>query len=198
MALNNGLPSIQKLLGRENYTTWVFAVKSYLEHKELWTCVTGEDTDAKKLVKTNAKAKIILLIYPINYVHVQNANSAKDVWDKLKNVFEDSGLTRKVGFLRTLITTRLESCDSVEDYVNRIISTAHKLSDYGFVVSDEWIGTFLLTGLSDEYKPMIMGIKSSGIEITGDSIKMKLLQDVRTTNQEVDQAFYSGRNRNQQ
>lgn len=66
MTTNNGLPSIQKHLGRENYTTCVFAINSYLEHEELWTCVTGEETDAKKLVK--AKAKIILLIDPINYM----------------------------------------------------------------------------------------------------------------------------------
>ena len=37
----------------------------------------------------------------------------------------------------------------------------------------------MLAGLPEQYKPMIMGIQSSGIKITGDSIKMKLLQDVK-------------------
>lgn len=193
MASSNGIPSIQKLLGRENYTTWVFAVQSYLEHEDLWDCVNGAETDAKKLLK--AKAKIVLLVDPINFVHIQNAESAKDMWDKLKTVFQDSGLTRKVGLLRTLITTRLENCDSVEEYVNKIISTAHKLAGIGFAVSDEWIGTFLLAGLSDDYKPMIMGIESSGVKITGDSIKMKLLQDVQVVKQNGEQAFYSGKQR---
>jgi len=48
-------------------------------------------------------------------------------------------------------------------------------------VSDEWIGTLLLTDLPDFYKPIIMGLKSSGIRITGDTIKTKLLQDVKTS-----------------
>jgi len=36
----------------------------------------------------------------------------------------------------------------------------------------------LLAGLPDEYKPMIMGIESSGTPITGEFIKTKLLQDI--------------------
>lgn len=193
MASSNGIPSIQKLLGRENYSTWVFAVQSYLEHEDLWESVLGTETDAKKLLK--AKAKIVLLVDPINFVHIQTAASAKVMWDKLKTVFEDSGLTRRVGLLRTLIMTRLENCDTVEEYVNKIISTSHKLAGIGFEVSDEWIGTFLLAGLSDEYKPMIMGIESSGVKITGDSIKMKLLQDIHNEKQDGERAFYSGKQR---
>lgn len=49
----------------------------------------------------------------------------------------------------------------------------------GFEVNDEWVGTLLLAGLPDEYRPMIMGLESSGTKITGDSIKVKLLQNVK-------------------
>lgn len=190
MAAGNfsGLPAIEKLQGRENYSTWQFAVQTYLEHEELWDYVLGTATDTKKDLK--AKSKIILLIDPINYVHIQNVKTSKEVWDKLKSAFEDSGLTRRIGLLRALITTRLENCTSTEDYVNKIISTAHKLGGIGFMVSDEWVGTFLLAGLPDEYRPMIMGIESSGITITGDAIKTKLLQDVKTT-QHSENAFFN-------
>jgi len=69
----------------------------------------------------------------------------------------------------------------IDDYVNLVITTAHKLTNIGFEVSDEWIGTLLLAGLPDFYKSMIMGLESSGIRITGDTIKTKLLQDVKTS-----------------
>lgn len=55
------------------------------------------------------------------------------------------------------------------------------MNGLGFTVSDEWIGTLLLAGLPDEYRPMIMGIENSGIPITADSIKTKILQDVKDT-----------------
>lgn len=47
----------------------------------------------------------------------------------------------------------------------------------GFPLDDKWIGMLLLCGLPQEYRPMIMGLENSGIEITGD-IKTKLLQEM--------------------
>lgn len=164
-------------MGRENYPTWKFAMRTYLEHEELWEAVEGTEKDAKKVNK--ARTKICLCVDPINYVHIQDCKDAKSVWESLENVFDDSGLTRRIGLLRLLISTRLENCDSVEEFVNTIISTCHKLNGIGFKVDEEWIGSILLAGLSEEYKPMIMGLESSGMKITGDSIKTKILQDVK-------------------
>ena len=71
--------------------------------------------------------------------------------------------------------TKLWNCTSVEEYINTIITTAHKLNGIGFNVADEWIGSLLLAGLPEEYKPMIMGLERSDTLITGDAIKTKLL-----------------------
>lgn len=180
MSSTNTMALIEKLTGRENYPTWRFAVQTYLEHEDLWQCVTAEERVDPKL-DTKAKSKIILLVHPINYVHIQEAKSAKEVWNNLSRAFDDKGLTRKVGLLRDLITTTLESCQSIEDYVNKIISTAHKLRNIEFDVNDEWLGTLLLAGLPEVYQPMIMALESSGVAITADSVKTKLLQDVRSS-----------------
>ncbi|KAG6442871.1 hypothetical protein O3G_MSEX002584 [Manduca sexta] len=178
--------SIQKLTGRDNFSTWKFAMEAYLQHEELWECITSVDSvDNKKDIK--AKSKIILSIDPQLYVHVQDASTAKLVWDKLSKAFEDSGLLRKVGLLRDLINTNLNSSTNVEDYINKIMSAAHKLRAIGFSVDDEWLGTLMLAGLPEEYKPMIMGIESSGIKISADLIKTKLLQEVRS---DTTTAFY--------
>lgn len=186
--MSNNL-QIDKLTGRENYSTWRFAVKSYLQHEELWSCVDPDDTsavDAKKDVK--AKSKIVLLVEPINYVHIESATSAREMWINLQKAFEDSGLTRKVGLLKDLINTSLDSCVSIEEYVNKIMTTAHKLRNIGFKVDDEWLGTLMLAGLPETYKPMIMGLESSGIKISSDFIKTKLLQEVKVSEST---AFYT-------
>lgn len=94
-----------------------------------------------------------------------------------------------------MTTTRLDSFSTVDEYVNTILGTAYKLNGIGFTLSDEWIGTFLLSGLTDEYKPMIMGIESSGIKITGDVIKAKLLQDVKVPSSESNAFFSSKENK---
>jgi hypothetical protein len=180
---NNNLPLIEKLRGRENYNTWQFGMKTYLELEGLWSCVDGSDEttpeDAKLKRDIKAKSKIILMIETTNYIHVQNVTTAKEVWEKLKTTFHDSGLTRKVNLIRNMITTKLENCDSIESYVNQIMTTSQKLNEIKFEITDEWLATFLLAGLSEEYKPMIMALENSGIQLTADSVKTKLLQEVK-------------------
>ncbi|KAL0811975.1 hypothetical protein ABMA28_009373 [Loxostege sticticalis] len=176
------MATIEKLKGREDYASWKFAVQAYLEHEELWDCVApieGGSVDSKKDVK--ARSKLILLVDPMNDIHIQEAKSAKEVWNNLGKAFDDSGLTRRVGLLRELITTSLENCTSIEDYVNKIMTSAHKLRNIGFEVKDEWLGTLLLTGLPEEYKPMLMALESSGVAITADLVKTKLLQEVKSS-----------------
>ncbi|CAK1591321.1 unnamed protein product [Parnassius mnemosyne] len=168
---------IDRLVGRNNYASWKFAVEAYFKLEDLWSCVEGTNTDPRKEIK--AKSKLILLLDPINYVHVQSATTCKDVWDNLQQAFDDSGLYRKVALLRDLITTTLDSSQNVDDYVNKIMSSAHKLRNIKFDIDDEWLGTLMLAGLPEVYKPMIMGLESSGIKICADSIKTKLLQEVQ-------------------
>lgn len=55
------------------------------------------------------RAKVILLLEPVNYVHVKKAKTAQEVWGNLKRAFEDSGLTRRIGLLNKLVKTDLMS-----------------------------------------------------------------------------------------
>ncbi|KAJ8880153.1 hypothetical protein PR048_016616 [Dryococelus australis] len=152
------------------------------------------NTDAKR--NTKLPSKLILLVDPLNYMHIQNTTTAKATWENLQKALQDDSLTRKIGLLRILITTKLDECNTVEEYVNRIVNTAHKLSTVGLQVSDEWTGAILLAGLLSNYEPMVMGIESSGIRVTGDSIKAKLLQDITSMKSEspydeADSVLYS-------
>lgn len=184
------MSSITKLEGRQNFTTWQFAVQAYFKHEGLWKCITGEEEDEDKLIK--AQSKLVLMVHPTNFVHIRTCTSAREIWTKLQATFEDSGLCRKVALIRQLTSTRLEACKDVEDYVNTIMTACHKLNDMGNNVSDDWAGTFLLAGLPESYGPMIMAIESSGVAISSDFIKTKLLQEVKSiSGADSSRAFYS-------
>lgn len=178
--------SIDRLLGRENYPTWKFAAQAYLDLDNLWTTTIDYEVDEEGNPKTpikpdqdrRARSKLTLIIDPLCYVHIQNAKTAKELWQQLANAYEDSGLTRRVALLRKLITTTLSNCNSMDIYVKEIVTTAQSLNGIGFPISEEWIGSLLLAGLPESYRPMIMALENSGISISGDSIKIKLLQDV--------------------
>ncbi|CAG4961116.1 unnamed protein product [Colias eurytheme] len=93
-------------------TSAVISVTAYLQHEDLHICILkAPDASDSNAIKqdTKAKSKLILLIDPILYVHIQIAQNANQVWDNLTKAFEDRGLTRKAGLLIELINTNLES-----------------------------------------------------------------------------------------
>lgn len=169
----NYLTSVPKLVGRENYEDWSFAVENVFVLEGLTKCLDGTEEDSTLVAK--AKAKLVLTLDPSLFMHVKEAKTAKEVWTRIKQLYDDSGFTRKIGLLRNLISLRLECCESMESYVNQVVETSQKLRRTGFKIDEEWVGSLLLAGLPEKFAPMIMAVEHSGITITTDTIKTKLL-----------------------
>jgi hypothetical protein len=88
--------NVKKLIGRDNFNTWSFAMKNYLEHEDLWeliepaTVPAGANpvpVDAKKDAK--ARAKIVLMVEEQLFGHIEQLKTAKEIWNKLKITFQD-------------------------------------------------------------------------------------------------------------
>ncbi|GBP67397.1 Copia protein [Eumeta japonica] len=172
----NYLINVPKLTGRDNYGEWCFAAENFLILEGMKHCVKPDaGVEVKTADDEKTKAKLIMTIDPSLYVHVKSVKSSKELWEKLKQLFDDSGFSRRISLLRNLISIRRENCSSMTSYVTQIIDTAQKLSGTGFEINDQWTGSLLLAGLPDRFSPMIMTIEHSGIPITADSIKTKLL-----------------------
>lgn len=172
----NYIASVPKLKGRENYDEWCFAAENLLVLEGMEKYIKpSADFEVKPVDDSKTKAKLILTIDPALYVHIRNTRSSAELWTKLKAMFDDSGFSRKITLLRHLISIRLENCDSMTTYVTQMIETAQRLNGTGFTITDEWVGSLLLAGLTDRYSPMIMAIEHSGISISADTIKSKLL-----------------------
>lgn len=173
----NYLQSVPKLKGRENYDEWSFAAENLLVLEGMIQFIKPAEpgADIKAADDERTKAKLILTIDSGLYVHIKETKTSLELWTKLKNMFADSGFSRKISLLRHLISIRQESCDSMTHYVTQIVETAQRLRGTGFAITDEWIGSLLLAGLPEMYSPMIMAIEHSGIQITTDAIKSKLI-----------------------
>lgn len=172
----NYLASVPKLKGRENYDEWTFAVENVLVLEGMLHCVqpvVGKDIKPEDDAKT--RAKLCLTIDPAMYVHIKTTKTSKELWDKVKSLFDDSGFSRKISLLRHLISIRRVDCENMTTYVTQIVETSQRLSGTGFEITDQWIGSLMLAGLPERFSPMIMAIEHSGITITTDVIKTKLL-----------------------
>lgn len=64
----------------------------------------------------------------------------------------------------------------MQEYIEQITRTANKLNSVGFPITDFWLGAIMLTGLFDEFKPVIMSYEGSDKSVEADAIKMKLLE----------------------
>jgi len=77
MSSSNNLPPIEKLKGIDDYNNWKFAMQ-YLEHEDLWDCVIGDAT-AVQNSRNMAKAKAKLSVDKVNYTHIRDATTLKEV-----------------------------------------------------------------------------------------------------------------------
>lgn len=187
----------EKLRGRENYIDWRFQMKNFLKHENVWNAVVGyavEDTtpDAVRARRDErALSKICLLVERCCFSHLMKADCAKAAWQALENAYEDKGLGRRLKLLRNLCSIKLEDFPSMENYVNETMSLAQQLAAMNKPIDDEFLAAIMLQGLPSFYDPMIMAIEHSGIDITSDLVKTKLLQDKKYKHDEKNDCLYS-------
>jgi hypothetical protein len=110
-------------------------MRAALHLEDLWKCVTGDVTDEGKNMK--ARSRILLATEPHIYIHVEDAATAKDAWNNLARTFEDAGQNNRIALMRALTDTRLDKCQSMEEYVYQIISYSNRLNAIKFKVDDE-------------------------------------------------------------
>jgi transposase InsO family protein len=100
-----------------------------------------------------------------------------DAWNALASAFEDKGVNRRCVLLGKLFDIKLKNCNSMEGYVTQVLTAAQDIAATGKPLDDDLIATLLLRGLTPEYKAMRLALENTGVELTSDYIKMKLLQE---------------------
>lgn len=182
MSSSNMFP-FEKLRGRENFDVWKRHAKSYLVIKHCWKPVekvlTATATEKELEADERALAELTLMIEPSNFAHIATAKSANAAWKALLAAYEDKGLTRKVELLKQLVQLKLSDCESMPDYVNRMVMTSLKVQSAGLNIDDELTASLMLAGLPDEFRALVLAVENSTTELTVDSVKTLLLQDAK-------------------
>ena len=146
----------------------------------LWNTIESTDADVvTEEMNLQALSIICLSIEKCNFHHVKEVKTALEAWTCLMNVFEDDGLTRNVGLLCDLTSIALDDCETVEAYVDKVISIAHQLKSTDFAIPDKLLAGILLKGLPQTYKPMVMALESLNLELASHFVKSKILQGVK-------------------
>jgi hypothetical protein len=79
--------------------------------------------------------------------------------------------------LGKLFGIKLKHHTSMDICVTQVLSTAQEIAAIKKALDDDLIATLLLQGLTSDYKPLQMEMANSGVELTADYVKTKLLQE---------------------
>lgn len=178
-----GNEKVAKLKGRENYDTWKTYMEWYLTLKGLWPCVEGTGTDTGK--NATAVATMGLLVESHVMSYVRGKRTAKEAWKALEDAFEDNGVLRRMDLLRHLMRLELCNCASMEEYVSQICETQQKLHKAKMEIPDDIVAQIMLSGLPDDYRPMVLAIANSGKALSVDLVRTNLLQEFDTRQRTV-------------
>lgn len=173
---STGIP-IEKLRGIEDYNNWKFSMRMLLMHEDLLECIESAKGSSEVRKNHRALAKICLSVHSNAFSHVRNAKTAYEAWTNLQKAYEDKGLCRRLGLLRSLFGTRLLDNASMEAYIAKITEIAQQLDDIGSPLDDDFVAVIMLSGLTPNYDPLIMALENSSDKLESENVKTKLLQE---------------------
>lgn len=108
----------------------------------------------------------------------------------------EKAIGRNTDLLRQLARMNQSDCDSMEDYVHKMIALAAKVRKGGLDVSDNMLASLMLTGLPVEYRPLVMAIENSTPNLTTDFVQNRLLQEVENDSSTETTALVAKSNNN--
>lgn len=181
-AMSSGISiNFEKLSGISNYGNWKFLMRMYLIHEDLWDCIEESRPGVPKVDDTRkqqkALAKICLMVLPASFSHVRNATTGHQAWTNLKTAYEDRGLCRRLGLLRSLFGLKLEHFSDMEAYLLKITDLDQQLRDINAPLDDDFLSVLMLSGLPPDYDPLIMALENSNIKLSSETVRSKLLQE---------------------
>lgn len=107
-----------------------------------------------------AKADIILSIKPSELKQIKRCNTSREVWLKLKSIYQSSGPARKATLLKQLMLHKMDDTEDVRDHLRRFFDTIDKLSEMDVDINADLLIIMLLYSLPPNFDNFRCAIES--------------------------------------
>lgn len=171
-------------LNDANYEVWKFKMELLLMKEDLLDIVIKtkpESVTPEWSAKDGkARAMIGLAVEDSQLVHIIRKQSAKEMWDTLKQIHEASSLSTTLHVLRQLCSLRLSEEGNLLVHLNEMTALQNRLEVMNEGLTDRVFIALILSSLPPSYGSLINVIENKPEEdLTVDFVKSKLRSEFR-------------------
>lgn len=162
-------------------------MRSVLVCNDMWDYVNStipksEENAAVWTVKDQkALALIVLSVSRGQLNYVKRAEASEAAWNELKRVHESKGPVKKATLYKQLYRMKKDPEISMNTYINNFSNKTEQLVEAGIKIPDDLLSKMLLSSLPDDFENFNIAIESRDKIPNIDSLKVKLLEEVRQT-----------------
>ncbi|KOX72925.1 hypothetical protein WN51_01943 [Melipona quadrifasciata] len=169
-------------LDNTNYESWKTEMRSLLRINDLWDYVNGTEIRNEENHVTwrekdeKALDLIILNIKKSQYIHIKNAETSRQAWKSLENLYESQAPMRQYTLLAQLFRKR-KGTESMAEYIDNYANAIEKMETAGVVLPTNVYILMLLLSLPADYESFSVAIQSRDRLPTYEELILKLLEE---------------------
>lgn len=184
--MDTEIVKIAHLKGADNWAPWKFQIRVILNAAGAWKVVNGDETKLAAAAPAAGTSTAALEIHegklaawekadrtgqkvigttvgPQTLLHIINCESAAEMWNKLKSVYEQKSEVSTHMLQQQWYSATMGPKDSISSYIAKLEDIAHKLDVMGEKVSDNMIMTKILMTLPQGYAHFVSVWESTAL-----------------------------------
>ena len=184
MALSNSVRI--ELLNKDNFDMWVIQMDAILTKNDAWGYVSGDkvkpeivagNTQSVEAARAwdvedkKAKSDIVLAIKSSELKQIKGCNTPREVWTKLRSIYQSSGPARKATLLKQLTLHKMADGEEVREHLHKFFDTFDKLSEMEVEINPDLLTVMLLYSLPPNFENFRCAIESRDELPTPESLR---------------------------